>query len=611
MTQPQNQNSFSNPHIFIPDIGGFTKFVTVAKRCHTQTFQPQFQSKKLSMRNTKLKAVFSGLAVLFCLVLSSSIQAQVEQPTYFYIKDAKHQRGLVAGFNYDKNVYHQNLKYGLHEQWRFEPAGGGYYYIIDRKHNRALYGIGHKSGRPQHLAKGNNDLAKWKITSSKNSGYILTNKVYGNIVAGNVPDNRVYQQQHGNRPNGRWELSIAKKGTDKLPFIEEVVLPMYLWKPPVPTLEEVVVTKSQFRDQIFNITQDESFASKVSVMVFERLSQGFGAAETLLSVGMDAGVKIATNVGDALTETITDALGPIGALIDAVIALGVGADQIVKKVRAENGTNFALYNVAPGLRVQVKKVQGFKANFSGENGMESMDRALSAYAEADATTIGGMAFQMSPYRTGGFVKGVITLEFQYKGKTWDVDFQVRNSIGAGVLSTYSLKSPAFKDITVQSRDRETVSVRTVNMHGLKVALSLKHDDHKTQKGKKDQRKDLVEILIVGEDAIKNISNNTNTTAPIPQTKSVVVSLKNSAGYRAKYTVKYTDGSGKSQKKEVTSKGAPWNKDYTLKIKKGSTYSITAETVTGKRIQVKGGLSRSVEARTSGTLRKPTMSTKNI
>jgi len=610
MTQPQKQASAKNTLIFIPDIGGLTKFVKVTHDRNTLVLQPQSQSKKIRMKNTTLKTIFSCLAVLSCLLLmSSNTFAQSTQPTYFYIKNAKHQMGLVAGLNYDKQVYHQNLKYGLHEQWKFEPAGDGYYYIIDRKHNRALYGIGKKKGRPQHLAKRDTDLAKWKITANKNSGYIITNKVYGDLVAGNNPDNKVYQSVHANRSNGRWELDIALKGTDNLPFIEDIVLPLYLWKPPVPSIEEVVVTKSQFRNQVFEITQDEEFSKKVTTMVFERLSEGLGATEAILSASVLASKEAAKKIGNFLSDKALEALGPIGALIDAVISLGIGTEQIVQKVRAENGTSFALYNVAPGLRVHVEDVDGFNKNFAGEKGMESMDRALSAYAEAGANAIGGMAFQMAPYRSGGFVKGTIKLQFRYKDKTWNADLAVRNSIGAGVRSVYSLKGDSFKDISVESRDRETVSVRTTTVNGLKIALSLKHADHKTQKGQKDQRKDIVEIYVV-EDAQK-INTEIEDAPPVPETKSVIVSLKNSGGYRAKYTVKYTDGNGKSQKKEITSKGAPWNQDYTIKIKKGTTYSITAVTVSGKKIKAKGGISKSVQARTGGTVLRPTMSIKNI
>ena len=87
---------------------------------------------------------------------------------YYYIKDTKHNKYIVAGFNYDGNVYHQDRTIGQQNaMWRkvtfTDTYGSQTFYLVDGKHGKAL-------------------------------------------VAGDIADIKVYHQVPHGRSNARWAL---------------------------------------------------------------------------------------------------------------------------------------------------------------------------------------------------------------------------------------------------------------------------------------------------------------------------------------------------------------------------------------------------------------------
>lgn len=127
----------------------------------------------------------------------------------YYIQDTKHGKFLVAGDNFDGNVYHQEHHGRPNAVWHFLECGDGYYFITDKKHQKELF-AGDTKGKINHKPHGHKDQAKWKLTQELAGVFSITEKKSGKgIVAGEVFDGQVYHQEPNGRPVGLWRLIPA------------------------------------------------------------------------------------------------------------------------------------------------------------------------------------------------------------------------------------------------------------------------------------------------------------------------------------------------------------------------------------------------------------------
>jgi len=122
----------------------------------------------------------------------------------FEVRDRKHNYNIVAGWNYDGDVYHQHPASGNshNQRWIFVPleSNPGFYNIYDMRHYKTLVGGNDNNVYHQHPYNKNN--AKWKAVSAGSGYFYLMDMQYNKaICAGSNQDNNIYHQD----PNGRWE----------------------------------------------------------------------------------------------------------------------------------------------------------------------------------------------------------------------------------------------------------------------------------------------------------------------------------------------------------------------------------------------------------------------
>ncbi len=134
---------------------------------------------------------------------------------YFFLKDAAHDRYLVAGSKYDGNVYHHADSFDDNAQWRFEDTGdGSSYYIIDRRHGKALIAGDSYDGHLYHQDPAERANAKWIVTKGSVPGsfIIKDSKHQKAVTAGDKADGYMYSQDPGDRRNAQWQLGLATDG---------------------------------------------------------------------------------------------------------------------------------------------------------------------------------------------------------------------------------------------------------------------------------------------------------------------------------------------------------------------------------------------------------------
>ncbi|MBN1422174.1 MAG: ETX/MTX2 family pore-forming toxin [Planctomycetes bacterium] len=137
---------------------------------------------------------------------------------YFRIYDAAHTCYLASGASFDGNIYHlRESELGDHASWRFEPAGDGYYYIIDRRHGGALCGGDTYDGQTYAVLDHANRLnAQWKAVEGSVLGafFFFDRKHDRALVAGDTYNGDVYHQVPGDRTNAQWILRMIADGDE-------------------------------------------------------------------------------------------------------------------------------------------------------------------------------------------------------------------------------------------------------------------------------------------------------------------------------------------------------------------------------------------------------------
>ncbi len=167
------------------------------------------------MARTKLPL----LITFFLLLCFEKITAQTA-PEYFFLVDAKHGKALIAGDNYDNNVYHQPHNNRLNAQWRMEAACDGYFYIYDRKHNKALVAGDNYDGKVYHQVPNGRLNAQWKLVAAANGNYYLEDRKHQKaLVGGDNFDGKVYRQAANSRLNAQWKkIPIAMSISSSVQF---------------------------------------------------------------------------------------------------------------------------------------------------------------------------------------------------------------------------------------------------------------------------------------------------------------------------------------------------------------------------------------------------------
>lgn len=92
--------------------------------------------------------------------------------------------------------------------WRFEPAGEGYYYILQNRSQMAIVAGDNADNNIYFQAPNGRDNAKWKLVPLGNNRFYITDKKHGrSLVAGNNPDGNIYHQAPNGRRNAIWKIT--------------------------------------------------------------------------------------------------------------------------------------------------------------------------------------------------------------------------------------------------------------------------------------------------------------------------------------------------------------------------------------------------------------------
>jgi hypothetical protein len=165
-----------------------------------------------------------ALSLAFLAVFSVSVVSQA----YAYLKIEDSQKtpvALIAGDRDDGRLYHLELKDRDNGKWMFQPAGDGYYYIIDVRHGKAISAGDEDDGKIYHLVPEGRDNAKWKLVEKGDNKFQLIDKKWGKaLIAGDDPsDINIYHQAPGLRSNAIWNLTIID-GLGTRPAPKEIVI---------------------------------------------------------------------------------------------------------------------------------------------------------------------------------------------------------------------------------------------------------------------------------------------------------------------------------------------------------------------------------------------------
>lgn len=242
-------------------------------------------------------------------------QASPDDFMLFEINDAKHNKSLAAGDNYDGNVYHQSPNDRYNAKWFFYPVPNhpDYYYIIDAKHREGIVAGINYDNHVYHQDVWDRDVAMWKVEPSHlpdtEGYYTFTDmKHQRSIVAGDVYDGHVYHQYVQGRRNGIWRLALVLN-PDKLGpgfmIKNEQVLHMEYLTGSVVGNQPVVVSER-------TIINDSPDAAIEHTFSFEK---SFTTSESLTTA-----TSTTSGMGAAITETIGISEGPVKASVSATVS---------------------------------------------------------------------------------------------------------------------------------------------------------------------------------------------------------------------------------------------------------------------------------------------------
>lgn len=274
-----------------------------------------------------------------------------------------------------------------------------------------------------------------------------------------------------------------------------VSVPLEFWTYPKPEKHTIKVTKDQLNKELQNIDPDQ--AATISNAVFSGIGGGAGVIGLILSI----------------TLTTSWTAGPVGALIAAIVGLGAGLAAgvmaIVQRVRAENGTNLAIYNAVPGSGLIVNGVSDFDGKLIDDDADKPLDPSVvkGAFAYCTDEQIGGIGMHLMPHGGKSRMEGALDLSFNIGGnKNFRLLLSLKNKVGAGQRSTYQIMVlptpsvftetglPMIAPISVTSNRKNNVVEDSFQVGNLfRVELKLEHATN--EKGNKDQRKDLVSVFI--------------------------------------------------------------------------------------------------------------------
>jgi Ricin-type beta-trefoil lectin domain-like len=96
----------------------------------------------------------------------------------------------------------------VYGDWRFEPAGEGYYYIFLGTTQRAIVAGDNADNRVYFQAPNGRDNAKWKLVPLGDNRFYITDKKHGlSLAAGNNADGNIYHQAPNGRRNAIWRIT--------------------------------------------------------------------------------------------------------------------------------------------------------------------------------------------------------------------------------------------------------------------------------------------------------------------------------------------------------------------------------------------------------------------
>ena len=93
--------------------------------------------------------------------------------------------------------------------WKFEPAGDGYYYIFNSFVNKAIVAGDNADNNIYFQDPNGRDNAKWKLVPLGNNKFHITDKKHGrSLVAGDHADGNIYHQVSNGRRIAIWHITL-------------------------------------------------------------------------------------------------------------------------------------------------------------------------------------------------------------------------------------------------------------------------------------------------------------------------------------------------------------------------------------------------------------------
>ena len=189
----------------------------------------------MKIQRLKSKILFSLFFLFIGIFYSSQLKAQ--KHSYFFIQDQVRDGYVWAGSVLDKyEMFYLPEKDGVEEksptlQWRFESAGNGNYYIVDKQWNLALTGLldGYPyKGRAYHIpldeAKKAGKAAQWKLESIDDRDIFFRIKnakhpdkaLFAPILPtkGDANYNYLELKKYADQDNAIWRITLAAEGKE-------------------------------------------------------------------------------------------------------------------------------------------------------------------------------------------------------------------------------------------------------------------------------------------------------------------------------------------------------------------------------------------------------------
>lgn len=260
-----------------------------------------------------MKPFFIYSSILVCFIFNTISHTNAQTYKYFQIRDVAHNCYVGASKSYDGTLYHyKDNDLGDHTQWRFEPADSGYYYLVDRRHGRAmssdyddgLIKVYQAPGHIQEFAGKSN--CEWRAERTTTIGaYWLKDMKYNlSIIGGDTYDGHIYIQAPGDRRNAQWILELVQNGDIGPDFyvVEQDLLKLTLDTNVIERIEvaplfaiDQVVNNNTSAEQVTSIearktettTESWEFSKSISVSVAVTVQSGVsvkGVAEVSTSV---------------------------------------------------------------------------------------------------------------------------------------------------------------------------------------------------------------------------------------------------------------------------------------------------------------------------------------